>query len=397
MKTIGAYAFSGCVNLYHVYYDGTNEQWESVVKGSGNEDLSLARLHVAPTPTVVAFGSYWQLDSNGKLTLSGYYTSPDEPPWKQHLTDIVSVVINDGVSKISNYAFSGCVNLTLIQIPYSVTSIGNYAFKSCTSLTSITLPDDLVSFGNGAFASCTGLRDITIPAGTLCLSEYQFNGCTNLESVHIPASVSQIKIGAFKNCTKLKDIYFGGSRFAWPSVNADNAPVSSASIHYEQDHISGKWGSLDWDLNTDGTLVLSGSGDVVPFSEYTEDAWNSYNCRHSVKKLVLPKGITNIGDYAFQYCSYLEDIYYKGSPYAWSGVTIAGKNEPLSYAQLHYEEESYRGAWGSLRWLLDGDKLTISGSGAMDDFSEDSALAWRAYPEAISASKRSICSFFRDR
>ena len=44
------------------------------------------------------------------------------------------------VTGISEYAFSGCEELTAITIPQSVTSIGTSAFNNCKALTDITIP-----------------------------------------------------------------------------------------------------------------------------------------------------------------------------------------------------------------------------------------------------------------
>ncbi|MBQ5509154.1 MAG: leucine-rich repeat protein, partial [Muribaculaceae bacterium] len=48
--------------------------------------------------------------------------------------DLKSVVIPDSVTKICNYAFNHCSNLTSVTIPNSVKIIGHYAFDDCTNL-----------------------------------------------------------------------------------------------------------------------------------------------------------------------------------------------------------------------------------------------------------------------
>lgn len=46
-------------------------------------------------------------------------------------------VIRDGVTSIGYCAFSGCSNLTSIEIPDSVTSIGSETFLGCKGLTEV--------------------------------------------------------------------------------------------------------------------------------------------------------------------------------------------------------------------------------------------------------------------
>lgn len=97
--------------------------------------------------SVFAFASVhaditWNLSNDGTLTISGtdmpdYYTSG--MPWYSQKEKIKKVVIKNGVTRIGNYAFYSCNNLTSITIPNSVTSIGKEAFHSCYNLQSITL------------------------------------------------------------------------------------------------------------------------------------------------------------------------------------------------------------------------------------------------------------------
>ena len=47
------------------------------------------------------------------------------------------IVILKGVTKIGDYAFSWCSNLTGIEIPEGVTHIGYSAFSQCSNLVSI--------------------------------------------------------------------------------------------------------------------------------------------------------------------------------------------------------------------------------------------------------------------
>ena len=49
-------------------------------------------------------------------------------------------IIPDGVTEIAGYAFTGCSELTSVEIPDSVTEIGERAFFGCTGLTSVEIP-----------------------------------------------------------------------------------------------------------------------------------------------------------------------------------------------------------------------------------------------------------------
>ena len=87
----------------------------------------------------------YSLDTEtGVLTISGTgkmtdYSAEDCP--FNNRAYIKSVIIENGVISIGNYAFSYFGSLTNVTIPNSVTSIGYDAFNYCKSLTSVTIPD----------------------------------------------------------------------------------------------------------------------------------------------------------------------------------------------------------------------------------------------------------------
>ena len=116
------------------------------------------------------------LDGN-TLTISGqgamadFLDEGDFSLWREgsYKYTINEVIIEDGVTRIGNYAFADCWYLSSITIPSSVTSIGEYAFYNCKTLTSIEFPEggtsSLTSIGESAFYNCEALASVTIPEG----------------------------------------------------------------------------------------------------------------------------------------------------------------------------------------------------------------------------------------
>lgn len=91
----------------------------------------------------------WTLDSAGIFTVSGegpMYTYDfdwelfyePEVPWNGYRSSIKKVVIEDGVTSISQYAFYECVNLTEVTIGNDVESIGFMAFSHTNNVNDLS-------------------------------------------------------------------------------------------------------------------------------------------------------------------------------------------------------------------------------------------------------------------
>lgn len=74
--------------------------------------------------------------------------------WRNYVEQISHIVIESGVTAISEFAFSGCINLTSVTIPNSVNLIGNRAFYDCKRLTNISVPENAI-IGYDAFPEWT--------------------------------------------------------------------------------------------------------------------------------------------------------------------------------------------------------------------------------------------------
>ena len=182
------------------------------------------------------------------------------------------LVIPEGVTSIGEYAFSGCSGLTSVTIPNSVTTIERSAFNGCSGLTSVTISDSVTSIGEYAFSGCNGLTNVTIPEGVTSIGEYAFLGCSGLMSVTIPKSITSIGQWAFSKYdlpnlyyTKCYTVYYTGDITSWCKINGLAGIMWQASSLY-----------------IDGNKIES--------------------------DLVIPKGVTSIGGYAFLGCSELTSI-----------------------------------------------------------------------------------------
>lgn len=171
------------------------------------------------------------------------YTSYDRAPWWTERNYIKSVLISDGVTKIGNFAFNGCIVMNAVTIEDSVTAIGYNAFGSCWALTSVTLPRSVLTIENDTFAGCSRLTTIsvdaanpnyadidgvlfnkakttlilypgahgasyTIPNSVKIIGDSAFE-YSSIVSVIIPDSVKEIGVSAFQDCYSLSSVVIG--------------------------------------------------------------------------------------------------------------------------------------------------------------------------------------------
>ena len=87
------------------------------------------------------------------------------------------------------------------------------------------------------------------------------------------------------------------------SAEETGAGTESGSQTWTEDN-------LTWTLDADGTLTISGKGEM---KDYDIDGSPVAQKKDSVKKVVIEDGITNIVDFAFFDCTVLESIEIPGS------------------------------------------------------------------------------------
>ena len=271
----------------------------------------------------------WSVDtSTGVLTISGDGSmnnySSGKAPWNTYKTKITSIIIEDGVTSIGNYAFANLTKATSVEIPDSVTSIGSYSFFYA-GVTSITVPDSVTSIGNYAFSQCSSLLTLsigdgvtTIPSG-LCnfdtalesvtigesvttIKNSAFAGCVALTSIEIPDSVTTIGDSAFSYCTSLATVTIGSgleslADFAFEECTAVTAfTVSSDNTTFTS--VKGVLFSKD-----KTTLILypaaKGTSYTIP-STTTTIGYGAF-MDAQLESVTIPDSVTTIESYAFAY------------------------------------------------------------------------------------------------
>ena len=285
-------------------------------------------LTVSTAATVVAEGwsgyVQWTLDSHGVLTVYGTgamknYAAKNGMPWYDYADQIRSVVIEEGVTSIGDYAFYG-MDIQSIQIPDSVTTIGEYAFKNAAKLDNVVLPKNLTKLGQSAFYACTSLSSIEIPASLWTVQPYTFKNCTALTQVTFhEGNLMKISDGAFygtgltelvlPNCLDILDTYsFKGCKdlasitlgtgltelreavFYGTAISTITVPEGIAKIgpYVFKNCVNLTTIDLPQTLNRVGEAAF-------------------YACTN-LEAVDLPDAVTTIGNYAFRKCTGLKEL-----------------------------------------------------------------------------------------
>ena len=90
------------------------------------------------------------------------------------------------IETISKYAFTDCVSLPSIYVPYGVKSLELYAFKGCTGATSIDIPDSITSMGMYSIDGCSSITEVRIPYSISTAMFMCVTNCANLKKVILP-------------------------------------------------------------------------------------------------------------------------------------------------------------------------------------------------------------------
>ena len=118
-------------------------------------------------------------------------------------SSLTRVVLPESLEYIGQDAFSGCSSLTEIVIPDNVWSISYGAFSDCTSLKRVRLPEDLETIDDSLFLNCSALTDIVLPKSLKKIEPAAFRGCSSLAALSLPDTLEDIQNHAFAGCTAL--------------------------------------------------------------------------------------------------------------------------------------------------------------------------------------------------
>ena len=175
-------------------------------------------------------------------------------------------------------------------------SDGKAEITACDSSASgaITIPSTLggypvTSIGDDVFFECRSLTSVIIPDSITQIGYAAFYSCSGLTSITIPDSVTNIGFGAFYGCSGLTKVNITSIE-AWCKIDFDGRYANP--IYYAEN------------LYLNGELVAEL---VIPDGVTNIGNEAFYGCR-SLTSITIPDSVTQIGDDAFSSCISLTSI-----------------------------------------------------------------------------------------
>ncbi len=361
LKTIGKNAFEGCWGITGITLPQSLESIGSYAFSS----TGINYISIPQSVKTIGEGAFARMSSLGSIVVESTessFTVYNEILYDKDMTRLLCspsyasaghCELPSTVKKIDAGAFSNNYNLNSIALPQGLTTIGDEAFSSCSSLASIFIPDSVTTIGKSAFSSC-GFNYFNVPEGVTEISEGMLSNCWNLQNVYMHDSVTKIganafsgsplsnnftfpkgikeigshafsncqiggdvrlpegleKIGerAFMHCLNINQVYIpasvisiGESAFVCDNlfrINVDEGNSAYTDIEgalYNKELTS----ILSYPASKMGTFVAPDS-----IKRVESDAFN----RSKLSKVILPDGVTYIGNNAFSQCPNLVSI-----------------------------------------------------------------------------------------
>ena len=336
----------------------------------------------------------------GVMTISGSGKMADYnvigQPWVGQKDNIKHLVVENGVTSIGNNAFSYCTKLidadmskalslrsistsfwvceelNNVELNEGLKEIGGSAFSICTKLKSIHIPSTVEKIGSWCFQQCDILEEVTFANNSqlTAIEGATFYDCTKLKKITIPKSVKAIKKenanGAFSGCSDLKSVIFEpGSQLEEVDLGAF-PNRSDLTIYCEESKnniLEGKGGNIKSLNALNPVVTFDIDGNVSCTQSAQENNFKAIKFKDPYKKGYIFAGwYTKNADNEYELFDFDTTIT--------ENITLYAKWTPGG-------DCGAKGNEGNVHWTLDSDgTLTISGSGAMADYSGSSSQPW---------------------
>ena len=261
--------FDRCNNLADVYYAGTQEQWNQITVGTGNDNLLNTTIHFEASqddPISDIGDAYAVLQENGELLFFRSENSYKALETKQNVTDI-------NRNKYYGYVFSGIEDSNVVPWFNYRKSISSVAVAKGQ----VIKPKNMV----GWFMSCENLETFNskgIDTSLIANMSNLFAYCRNLKTLDISSFDTSNVIDMsymFRDCNALETVVLGKKFTKW----SNQAYLREGIWQYQPDAI---WGGTESELEWD---YLDLYRDYPAQAQYWAGTWKYYDGIPHVQKI----------------------------------------------------------------------------------------------------------------
>lgn len=242
---------------------------------------------------------------------------------------------------------------------YQVTEIGNQSFQGA-DIENITIPSSVTNIESFAFSNCDILEKISIPASVTNIGDNAFYGCVKLTSIDVDED----------NAIYLSDdgILFNKDNtilLCFPAGKTENYSIPNFLIEL---------GPNSFSYTSLATIDFSNANNLKTIGE------SAFNFAKNLKSIIIPEGVTSIGDDAFARCYELTYIELP-STISVLGRSLCSSNSNLETFIIHDETPANMSVSFSYTYFLNCNKL--EGVYVPSTSVEAYKTAWSDYADLI--------------
>ena len=251
----------------------------------------------------------YTLLADGSACILGFDGTPekkDEP----FLLEVPESIQGAAVTEISEGAFAGNDTINALLLPKTLETVGSGALEGCENLKVIAFRGEEPSFGESLAKDCDSLEEIFL------LKDRDFSALTALLEKDLGEEASRkAEYRSFENADALEAAFDALAVVPEPAPSDETAdtpesqdPVLRDTITAASTLASGTCGAnLTWVLDSNGTLTISGAGDMDSY-DLEDDSIPWYDIKEKVVQVTICSGVTSIGDSAFNLCTNLNSV-----------------------------------------------------------------------------------------
>lgn len=269
--------------------------------------------------------AYYTMYDSGLLILSGQ----GELWYVPMYSDVKKVVILDGITDITSYAFYYGEMLEEVYLSSTVSGVTSECFYECNNLRNIVVDSENYTLSvensvlfdkNKTTLICYPAKktdvSYSIPEGITTIGSGAFSSCENLTKITLPNSLAEFNANCIKNCNALTAVKLKESNANWIEENGVLYDVQKETLIL---YPAGK---------QEQTFVLPNTVQTI----------NSYSIKSSsLNKLIIPKSVVTIEGYAFSECTALTEIDYYGTEEEWLAIAKNdNQNSVLTRITINY-------------------------------------------------------------